>query len=385
MQPTLHFDPKQNYDCLQCGRGCRAGWDIPVEPEVMQRLEGHALTLRVIQERGAAFRIEEDQAFIQNSKDCKECGFLEADQLCGIHRELGFEAKPATCKMFPFVVTQTPSGLFVGTTYYCSAVRQNHGRPCSDHAEDLKVLLKDSAPLNQVADDGLAIHNRYYMNWSQYQQFERQLRTLIGEEGQQDALALAVLGVAQLMTDFPMLEEGAVAIGEHLASCWQRAQLERGLPLLEQLVRQQICDYLKFTLERPLWDQVESALWEGTPMELPPFQWKGTLQELDELRKQKAGSRWNQHIERYLDHLLFRQALVVQPLLLASLCQLHMLADFLTTWTALLAHQKGHPESLEEDYFEALAHCETYLVTHGRNRRIVNELAAEGLVEQLRK
>lgn len=385
MDSVLHFDAQQNYDCIQCGRGCRAGWDIPVEPEVVARLKDHPLTLRVIHERGSAFRVEDDRTFIQSSKDCKECGFLEENQLCGIHRELGFEAKPATCKMFPFVVTQTPDGLFVGTTYYCSAVRQNVGRSSSEHEADLRTLLQDSAPVNQIARDGLVIHNRYYMTWKNYQAFEQELLKRIVDSGHQDALTEAVLAVATMMSQYPLLEEGAQPIGHRLTRCWETFDITQGLPILESLVNQQTLDYFKFNLDRNLWDAVEAALWNDKPMQLPHYNWSGTLSDLHRLVNARVGQEWDRRIERYLDHLIFRKALVVQPLLLASLCQLHMLPNFLKVHTALLAHQRGHAQSQEQDYFDALALCETYLVTHGKNRRIVNELAADGLVEQLRR
>lgn len=383
MTSQIVFDPNQNYDCLQCGRGCRAGWDIPVEPEVVARLQRHPLTLRVIQERGNAFRQVEDRVFIQNSKDCPNCGFLDGDQLCSIHRELGYEAKPATCKLFPFVMTQTPDGIFAGTTYYCTATRQNHGRPSSAQEGDLRQQLDSgSAPINKVAADGLVVHGRYYVSYSDYKALEQELLRRAALVGLNEALARGALGLSCLMAELPDLEEEIVAIGHRLVEMWEHPAIPGGSSVrqLGWLANLQLCDYFKFSLERPLWDAVEAGLYSGTPFELPHFQWKGTL---DDLGRMAASPRFDADIERYLRHLIWRKALVVHPPLLASLLQLQMLPLFLKVHAGLLAHSRGRAVT-EQDYYDALENAETYLVTHGRNRRVVNEMAVDVILGMLR-
>ena len=351
------------------------GWDIPVEPEVEKQLQGHPLVLRVIQERGRAFCERDGQLFIQSNKELKACGFLEPDKLCSIHKELGFQAKPATCQLFPFVVTHTPEGYFVGTTYYCSATRQNHGRPTSEHQQDLLEQLERGAPINQVADDGLVLYNRYYASYAQYRQLESELR----QRGPLSAaLQEAAAGLAQLMSEQPYLEEEIVALGDRLGEVWQRAS-KVSPAHLELISMLQICDYFKFSMERELWDQVEAGVLDGQYFALPEFDWSGTTQQL----RQLCDGRFDEQIGRYLEHLVFRQALVVHPPLLASLMQLAVLPDFLRIRTGLLAHRAGR-EITQEDYFEALQEAETYLVTHGRSRRIIHQLAADELIRLLR-
>lgn len=379
----LHFDPQQNYDCLMCGRGCRAGWDIPVEPEVVANLEKQPLVLRIIGEQGPVFRTVTDEeggqkTFIQNSKDCPNCRFLAEDQLCSIHREMGFEAKPATCKLFPFVMTQTPEGIFAGTTYYCTATRQNHGRNAAVHEADLRHQLEHGAPINKVAMDGLVLHNRYYVSYRDYLGLERELLRRAESVGLMEALSQAALGLGQLMAGLPELEDGVRPLGKMLPRIWELAPTPAA-PQLRFLNDLQVCDYFKFSLERPLWDEVEAALFSNTSFYLPHFGWRGTLAELNALKD----DRFDAQIERYLSHLVWRKGLVVHALLLASLLQFAMLPHFLKIHAALLAHKRGH-EVCDQDYWDALEEAETYLVTHGRNRRVVNELAVQVLLNQLR-
>ncbi len=377
----LHFDPQQNYDCLMCGRGCRAGWDIPVEPEVVANLEKQPLVLRIIQDQGPVFRQVEDTTFIQNSKDCPNCRFLAEDQLCLIHREMGFAAKPATCKLFPFVMTETPEGIFAGTTYYCTATRQNHGRNTSAHEADLRVQLEHGAPINKVAADGLVIHNRYYINYRDYLGLEKELLARAQSVGLREALAQATLGLACVMAELPVLEDGIQAIGKRLPEMWAHPAMPPGSAVrqLQSLGDRQLLDYFKFSLERDRWDEVEAALYEGTAFALPHYHWRGTLAELNAL----ADQRFDADIDRYLRHLVWRKALVVIPTLLPSLLQLTMLPQFLKVHAGLLAHKRNHPVC-DQDYWDALEETETYLVTHGRNRRVVNELAVEDLLLTLK-
>jgi len=377
----IHFDDAQNYDCLQCGRGCRAGWDIAVEPEVAQSLGQHPLTLRVIQERGKAFRHLEDRVYIENSREFPVCGFLDENQLCAIHRDLGYQAKPATCKLFPFVATHTPDGYYAGVTYYCTAVRQNHGRPSSAHEQDLRQQLAHSAPVNRVAEDGLVVYNRYFVSYRDYLALEEELLRRAARSGSPEALGEAVLGLACLMAEQKDLEEEIVSLGSRLGEMWTHPARPPGPTggRLGSLVNAQMGDYFMFTLEKELWPQVDEALAKGSAFSLPQYGWRGTFADLNRL----VDNRFDARIEAYLRHLVWRKALVVHPPLLASLCQLQALPAFLRAISGLLAHQRGR-EVTEQDYFDALEHVETYLVTHGKNRRVVHEWAVDVLIRTLR-
>lgn len=373
----LLFDSKQNYDCLQCGRSCRMGCDIPTEAEVVMRLAEHPMTLRVISEKGPVFREQEGQHSVLSCKESRRCHFLEGE-LCAIHREVGYEAKPATCKLFPFVVTETPEGMVVGTSYYCSAARQNWGGPCSSHEEDLKRQLLGPAPINRVAANGLLLHNRYYASYADYKGLEQEIQARSARGGYARALAQAALGLVRLMAQVPELEEGVVAFGHRLGEVWQLADVD-SLEVLQPGTDQQIADYFKFWLERPLWDEVDAALGGRGSFSIPQLDWRGSWADLKAL----GVDDFDTEMERYLEHLVFRKALVIHPLMLPSLLQLVMLPDFLRVLTGLLACSRGRRPQIE-DYYDALQEAEMYLVTHGRSRRLIHELTAEDLVEAAR-
>ena len=60
--------------------------------------------------RAKVFRFKEDGS----------CIFLRPDFLCGVHAQLGVEAKPDTCRKFPFSLVATPTGRRVITAHRCS-------------------------------------------------------------------------------------------------------------------------------------------------------------------------------------------------------------------------------------------------------------------------
>jgi Fe-S-cluster containining protein len=52
--------------------------------------------------------------------DTGACPFLEANNLCRVHATLGPQLKPATCRLFPFYLVGTPTGVRVSTSHRCT-------------------------------------------------------------------------------------------------------------------------------------------------------------------------------------------------------------------------------------------------------------------------
>jgi Fe-S-cluster containining protein len=52
--------------------------------------------------------------------DTGACPFLQEDNLCRVHATLGPQSKPATCRLFPFYLVATPSGVRVATSHRCT-------------------------------------------------------------------------------------------------------------------------------------------------------------------------------------------------------------------------------------------------------------------------
>jgi Fe-S-cluster containining protein len=87
------------------------------------------------------------------------CVFLnEANGLCRIHEQFGMDAKPISCRMYPFQITATFEGeASVTARFDCPTVRRNQGKP---HDESLPQLRKyaDRFPLHKGFDDATCCH-----------------------------------------------------------------------------------------------------------------------------------------------------------------------------------------------------------------------------------
>lgn len=357
-----HFDTAQGYECLQCGRSCR-GWTIRVDESIRQNLVKQPLYLRLVEADGDPLVERENGWYMKAGSHCR---FLQLDRLCSIHREMGYAAKPTTCRLFPFVVTDTPEGRFVGTSFYCSAIRQNHGPSCEGHQQDIEQLLAEGAPRNRVAADGLLVAGGYYTNYADYSRMEEGLRGQASEVGWEEALAHLLLGLALSVSELPEVSSGYQPLPPAvLDGVWSHPRLPAAsrVAALQELIRGQVVDYWKLQQDESSWVELESAL-RGQELHLAHLGFRGDLEPL--LAKpfeQEA------EIERYLSHLIFRKALVVDPPLLATLCLLVQLPAFLRAHTRLLG-----------DYFLALEKAEMELVTHGQSYRVIAEVASEYLL-----
>ncbi|MFN3431741.1 MAG: hypothetical protein ACK46X_17530 [Candidatus Sericytochromatia bacterium] len=69
-------------------------------------------------------------------KNGEVCRFLDEKNHCRIHAALGRAIFPV-CARYPFVMTQTPDGLAVASSYACGTVRGNIGPLLTERADDL--------------------------------------------------------------------------------------------------------------------------------------------------------------------------------------------------------------------------------------------------------
>lgn len=368
----FHFAPEQNYDCVQCGRSCQAGWDIPVEEAVQERIRDHVLTLRVIQERGAALRDKKPLPVLNMTPQNPRCGYLEPDLLCGLHKHIGVHAKPNTCRLYPYIITQTPDGYFIGVAYSCTGARENAGRHLSLHESDLKALIQDGTTLNVVANDGLVVHGPWFTRWTDYLSFESELVQRARDGGYANTLSRAARGLAGALAEFP---KPRTPSPRPLPEDTLARAFSSGEPLDSSVSSNLLLDILA-ELEG---EHVRSFAAGSAPLRVG--KWEGGLGDWRELLNRPLPSAFQAEMERYLDHLVFRKQLVIHPTLLSNLVLAATLPSFLSFYTYALA---GNTEPAKEHYWEALDLAEKYLVYHCRGLRSTYQKAARQAVERLK-
>lgn len=81
------------------------------------------------------------------------CFFLDEKNMCRIHNELGYEAKPHGCKAFPAMVTETQGASYARLSFYCPSVAGNVGKPLRDQMRWLRGIAKAHAGSGKTGAD----------------------------------------------------------------------------------------------------------------------------------------------------------------------------------------------------------------------------------------
>jgi Fe-S-cluster containining protein len=71
------------------------------------------------------------------------CVFLDEDNLCAIHKELGLEAKPFMCKQFPSYLGSTPEGIIATFDFACPVVVADEGAPIQQQEHEIRTRIAE--------------------------------------------------------------------------------------------------------------------------------------------------------------------------------------------------------------------------------------------------
>lgn len=307
----LHFLGGQNYDCVQCGRSCSYYGTIPVESRVVESLSPHPLGLRVINSHGAAFDRREDGSYVMHMRDPNDptCVFLGPEQLCTIHAELGAQSKPVTCRQYPFQFTRTPDGLYVGASFFCTAIRQNHGRPLYEHAEALLELLPEA--LIMEIPDPIPLDSERSLSWHEYRQLESQFLENLARQGLNSATEILM-------------------------------QQQFGLSSEKLLQVLNVADYSVFKLLLSLPPENDRAFASGQPLSIPSTDFAGSWDDL------LPDTVWNAHLEAWARMYVHRKLLVMHRPLCHNLWTLALIPRLCRRLARLWPYDHQFWTSLEQ-------------------------------------
>lgn len=180
-----HFAPGQNFECSQCARCCR-GWRISVDAHTAQNLKTTSFHKRLEEKDGRIFARRDSQ---------ETCTFLTTRQSCQLHAELGSTAKPRGCRQFPFRLTRTPDGIFVGTSFSCPSIQNNLGAGAETYRDELEEMAQ-TLPL--MGADGLEVAGESRLTWPEYLQLEA---FIVQRDGLEAGLAESLWALAQFSLD----------------------------------------------------------------------------------------------------------------------------------------------------------------------------------------
>jgi len=109
------------------------------------------------------------------------CPLLGADNLCAIHKRLGYDAKPLVCREFPFRFIETPRGVVVDVSFVCNEVLHNRGEPIDQYQQELQKLFVQSR--RKLAVGGkILLKTRLSITYDAYLLIEEKLLSILSAQ-----------------------------------------------------------------------------------------------------------------------------------------------------------------------------------------------------------
>ena len=404
----LKLPEGQNYHCIQCGRSCGEFWEIPVEEEIRISIESRpADELKDVHDPSSPV-IESPWTPGQSvmRTGCEGfCCLKNSRNLCSLHEVYGFDAKPNSCRSFPYKFVDTPRGSWVGLSFACTAVLTNQGPAVSGQQDQISELSGYTHSRRQVdVPPGLAVD--IPLSWDQYELIEHDLDALmkpgLGTIGQRLVSQSAYLTLlsrfirearresGQLTGNHDANDEAIRVFQERMAGTpdepWplprSLAMKQRGSSLLRRMFlgfahtlrntygqrRGRIRSYLMVTFQYLLWATGHARL--NLPVLNNPVRW----QDLRRIRFDPTRPEFDTILTRYFRHRLFRKDLLLSDDLRMGHHLMLMHWGLIHWYSAALAVSGGEDSIKAEHLVEGLRNVEKYFVFHSTFDRLFMDL-----------
>ncbi len=143
------IDPTLNFECGSCGSCCSQPWDVVIEPDKAAVVDSVDWAADWPEMAGASLyrsvKRGNGKTLVLAKRADFRCVFLDADNLCRIHKKLGPEAKPVMCGQFPLIPSRAADADYVSVNYGCPAVQAGSGARLCDQAE----MVQRCAPVSK--------------------------------------------------------------------------------------------------------------------------------------------------------------------------------------------------------------------------------------------
>lgn len=176
---TLHLDDSQGFVCTSCGLCCSRPWGVRIEPEVESGIRNSRAVERLQKKGYVPLQLDPERSLLQAARqDSGACIFLEEENLCSLHRELGGQGKPLGCQTYPYRAVRTPSGTYVSLSWVCPPVVAGLDRNVEENRHHLQQLLaRHPQAAAQVPDMELPVRitPTRSISWVGYLRLEQRL------------------------------------------------------------------------------------------------------------------------------------------------------------------------------------------------------------------
>lgn len=190
-ETQLHIPEGINFDCTGCGNCCFE-WPVPITREDFSRISSYADRKELDAKKlFRVLNVDDDKLKVFSHSLEKRsdglCEFLTDDKRCQLHNDLGAEAKPAMCRLFPYTFTKTPTGVYASVSFASTGVLLNSGRPLSEQKESMLEtfeLFKRMFPALELDWSESQLIDGQKISWSDYQLIEKPILEQLAKPGE---------------------------------------------------------------------------------------------------------------------------------------------------------------------------------------------------------
>lgn len=188
------------FTCTMCGSCCGGHQVGPVQDDVLRGLEPHtdALVAATRATRGLFVTMPAPRgAPVDTQVMCHlrdgSCVFLSDDRRCIIHRDLGADAKPRPCRLFPYRFIATPDGVAVSISPECRGFAEARGgKALADQQPELRRLLALAGALARTPKV-VRLAPRTAVPWRTYRDLEDSLHAALHAHAHDPTAALLAM------------------------------------------------------------------------------------------------------------------------------------------------------------------------------------------------
>ncbi|MHB1161972.1 MAG: YkgJ family cysteine cluster protein [Chloroflexota bacterium] len=408
----LEISPEVCFTCQQCGDCCR-GMAVSLLPEEKERLEE-------VDWGGVSSRLAGKPLFVETpglspdspprfhlAKLEADCIFLEGDGRCLIHRQLGYDAKPLVCRLFPLALVESPDETVVSASFACRAVAAGAGTPLAQREDEIRSLLADplwdGARANGARMSGLvSVPDRIVLtadigldSWS-YEALERAIIEILEEDSHTMAVRLLA---AHRLTDGAVAQYGRGDKTVGPFATWLKHMMwsDTGVQWLYQqpvekppsfgrqrsalapliaLVEARWATERGIARMRGVLGQAVSLAQGRGKVSLPSLMAEISLEEMVRVRFDQDSPLLQPMLLRYLREWLRRKGLLMQPTVRKGIQYLLVYFALVRWYAVALAVAGGRKEVGPEDLREGIRTVERGYVHHNLLTKLLGEQPA---------
>ncbi len=121
------------------------------------------------------------QAYLRQNSD-GACVFLMHDGRCQVHAEFGFEKKPISCQMFPYMIAPRHASAQMGVSFACQSVVENKGQLVREQVSDATRIALRGVPEVLAPVSGLVLSRGRSAEAGEVERLATRLIDWIGRE-----------------------------------------------------------------------------------------------------------------------------------------------------------------------------------------------------------